>query len=220
MRLVICDDHRLLLDTLGGALSARGYQVDALVTTAAEVVEAARTHDPDIAIVDVHLAVGDGLEATAEIARSCPRTKVLLMSSMAEAAVVRQGLEAGAAGFVRKDQSVEAIVSRIEQVAAGEGAFDLAALRAVVRQPRESPSDPRQLLRRLSERERQVLALLVEGYDTAAMAKALNIADSTARTHVQNVLAKLGVHSRLQVSAMAARTGLAELLGRSPARPV
>ncbi len=211
MRLVICDDHRLLLDTLGAALAGRGYTVAALVTTAADAVAAVRDNDPDIAIVDVHLAAGSGLAAAAEIVRAHPRTKVLMLSASPDAELVRAALEIGAAGFVRKDQSVDGIVRRLEQVADGEAAFDLVVLRRAVSAPTASGA-AQQLARQLSKREREVLALLVEGRATSEMASELHIADSTARTHVQNVLVKLGAHSRLQAAAIAAQTGLLDLL--------
>ena len=211
MRLVICDDHRLLLDTLGAALVGRGYTVAALVTTAADAVAAVRDNDPDIAIIDVHLTAGSGLAAAAEIVRAHPQTKVLMLSASPDAELVRAALEIGAAGFVRKDQSVDGIVRRLEQVAAGEAAFDLVVLRRAVSAPAASGA-AQQLARQLSKREREVLALLVEGRATSEMASELHIADSTARTHVQNVLVKLGAHSRLQAAAIAAQTGLLDLL--------
>ena len=113
MRLVICDDYRLLLDALGAALCARGYLLEALVTTADDAVHAVLTHDPDVAIIDVHLADGDGLVAASEIAQRHPRTRVLLMSASTDPDILRAGIEAGAAGFARKDDSVDGIVRRL-----------------------------------------------------------------------------------------------------------
>ena len=211
MRLVICDDHRLLLDALGGALCARGYVLEALVASADEVVRAVLTHDPDVVIIDVHLADGDGLAAAREIAQRHPRTRVLLMSASTDPDILRAGIEAGAAGFVRKDESVDGIVRRLELVAAGEAAFDLGALRTAVDR-RTAGSPGRQLLQRLSPREREVLGLLVDGRDTVDIASSLHIADSTARTHVQNVLVKVGAHSRLQAAAIAVQLGILDLL--------
>ena len=211
MRLVICDDHRLLLDALGAALCARGYQLEALVTTAAEAVHAVLTHDPDVAIIDVHLADGDGLAAASEIAQRHPRTRVLLMSASTDPDILRAGIAAGAAGFARKDDSVDGIVRRLNLVAAGEAAFDLGALRTAVNRP-IGRSPGRQLLQRLSPREREVLGLLVDGRDTVDIASSLHIADSTARTHVQNVLVKVGAHSRLQAAAIAVQVGILDLL--------
>ena len=212
LRLVVCDDHRLLLDTIAGALTARGFTVEALVTTADEAVRAVLASDPDVAIMDLHLAEGDSIAATAEIVRAHPRTKVLLLSATTDPDLVRAGIEAGASGFVRKDQSIDGIIRRLELVASGEVAFDLGVLRTAVNsKARQTPA--RQLLHRLSHREREVLGLLVEGCSTAQIAGRLQIAESTARTHVQNVLVKIGAHSRLQVAAIATQTGLADLLG-------
>jgi DNA-binding NarL/FixJ family response regulator len=211
VRLVICDDHRLLLDTLGSALADRGYTIDGLVTTADDVVRIVRERDPDIAIIDVHLAAGTGLTAAATIVRDHPRTKVLMLSASPAAEVVVASLEAGAAGFVRKDQTIDGIVRRLEQVAEGVAAFELGMLRRAVSGAGDG-GEAQRMVRQLSRREREVLALLVEGRDTAQMARALHIADSTARTHVQNVLVKLGAHSRLQASAIAVQMGLLELM--------
>lgn len=215
MRLVVCDDHQLLLDALGSALTARGFVVEALVTTGDLVLEAVRTTDPDVAIIDVHLASGDGLAVAADIAVDHPRTKVLLMSASSDLGVVRAAIDAGASGFVRKDQSVDEIVRRLQLLGSGAAAFDLGALRTAMRGPaRLSPAH--ELLRRLSRREREVLRLIVDGRDTAEIAGTLHIAESTARTHVQNVLVKVGAHSRLQAAAIAVQMGVTDLLPTVP----
>ena len=133
------------------------------------------------------------------------------MSASTDPDILRAGIEAGAAGFVRKDESVDGIVRRLELVAAGEAAFDLGALRTAVNR-RTARSPGRQLLQRLSPREREVLGLLVDGRDTVDIASSLHIADSTARTHVQNVLVKVGAHSRLQAAAIAVQLGILDLL--------
>jgi DNA-binding NarL/FixJ family response regulator len=139
-----------------------------------------------------------------------------LLSATADPDLVRAGIEAGAAGFVRKDQSIDGIIRRLELVGAGEVAFDLGVLRTAVTSTASNTTAGR-LLHRLSHREREVLRLLVEGCSTSDIAKRLRIAESTARTHVQNVLVKIGAHSRLQVAAIATQTGLVDLL--QPATP-
>jgi two-component system nitrate/nitrite response regulator NarL len=130
---------------------------------------------------------------------------VVILSAVSDPSVVAEAIDAGVVGFVRKDQNASRIVSTLDRVATGEMAIDGDLLRAAVRATPTSPrSDTSRMLSFLTAKERAVLLLLVDGSSTAEIARSLGIATSTARTHVQNVLVKLGVHSRLQATALIA----------------
>jgi DNA-binding NarL/FixJ family response regulator len=124
--------------------------------------------------------------------------------------MVNAALRAGAAGFVLKEQSIDRILQALDRVVAGEAVVDSGLLRAAldVPSPRHSPESQR--LRSLTPREREALRRITAGDSTREIARAMHVSESTARTHVQNVLTKLGVRSRLQAAALVAREGLAD----------
>ena len=212
MRLLLCDDHLLLLEALAAALTARGHEIVGTVADPAAVAEAAERLAPDVCILDITFPTGDGIEAARELASRAPETKVLMLSATSDPTLVRAAFEVGALGFVQKDDSIEEIMTAVRRLEQGEVAIDPRLLRAVMREPRPaSPTDRRSGdAMQLTPRETQVLAHLVAGDSTAEIGRALGVASSTARTHVQNVLIKLGVHSRLQAAAFAVSHGLVD----------
>lgn len=214
MRLVLCDDHRLLLEALSTTFSARGWTVEATVMTPGDAVEAVRLHDPDVLVTDLAFPSGGGLDAVRTVAQQHPRTRVVILTGADSPDLVRRSLDIGVAGYTRKDSSIRAIVDVLERVGRGEIAVDGALLRRLAVSSREARTSTRAVLDCLTPREQRVLELLVDGQNTAEIVAALHISDSTARTHVQSILSKLGVHSRLQ--AVALMHGDAEV--RVPAR--
>jgi two-component system, NarL family, nitrate/nitrite response regulator NarL len=205
MRLLLCDDHTLLLESLTAALTARGHEVVGTVTDPAAVAEVAARLAPDVCLLDLSFPTGDGLEAARELAARAPETKVLILSAAADPVMARAAFEAGALGFVQKDESVAEILSALRRLDEGEVAIDPRLLRLVMRQSGSAAAGEAQGPgpMRLTPRESQVLVHLVAGDTTTEIGRALGVAPSTARTHVQNVLIKLGVHSRLQAAAFA-----------------
>jgi two-component system nitrate/nitrite response regulator NarL len=214
VRLVICDDHRLLTEALASMLSAQGHVIEGIAYDADELLRLVAASDPDVCLLDLNLAGGtEGVTVARELLERHPRTKVIILSAVSEPSVVAAAIDAGVVGFVRKDQNASRIISTLERVAAGDMAIDGDLLRAAVRATPSPPrSDTSRLLSFLTAKERAVLLLLVDGSSTAEIARSLGIATSTARTHVQNVLVKLGVHSRLQAAAMVANAGALEEL--------
>ena len=116
-------------------------------------------------------------------------------------------------GFVLKEQSIDRILQALDRVLAGEAVVDSALLRAALRVPAPRRSTESQRVRSLTPREREALLRIAGGESTKEIARAMKVSQSTARTHVQNVLTKLGVRSRLQAAALVAREGLTEQLG-------
>jgi two-component system, NarL family, nitrate/nitrite response regulator NarL len=197
----------MLADALAAALTARGHRVLAVTTTAADGVAAVNDCRPDICLLD--LQFGDqpsGLDAARTIRQRYPGTKVLLLSGVTDSEALSQVVGSGVAGFVRKDKSVDQIVSALEVVAAGGSVLDPGLPRVRAR-GRISPK-PRNPLDELSPREKEIVARIARGQSTRQMAFAMNITVGTVRTYVKNVLAKVGAHSRLQLAALASRDGL------------
>lgn len=204
MRIVICDDHWLLLEALASALADSGFVIEAATTTPADAVRAVALHDPDLLLTDVTFPDGDGLDTARHVVTHHPRTKVVMITASDAMEPLIEALEIGVRGYVRKDQKIATIARVLEQTARGEVAIDQTLLRRLTRAATSSPVRPRTPIDALTPRERHVLALLVEGLSTAEIVVALDITHSTARTHVQSILSKLGVHSRLQAVAMLA----------------
>ena len=207
MRLVLCDDHRLFLESLAAALSAHGHNV-VTTTRPGDAVVAVERSDADVCVLDMGFPEGSGLDAALALRGRSPGTRVMMLSASVEPDVVTGAVEAGAAGFVRKDQPLAVVIRAVEKVAKGGTAFDSTMLRGGGRGERAGEPETQRLLRYLSPREREVLRHLIKAHDTTQIARHLKISPSTARSHIQNVLVKLGVHSRLQAVTLIARAGL------------
>ena len=182
-----------------------------MTTTPEEACSAALRHDPDLCVLEVIFLNGSGLDAIAKITSST-RCKVLMLSAHTEPVLITAALTAGAAGFVTKDQSIDDLLRAIDRLSAGEVALDRELLKAAIRAskgPRRAELDP---LRFLTSREREALRWIADGQSTKEIAHSMHVAYSTARSHVQSALTKLGVRSRLQAAALVARAGLAERL--------
>lgn len=208
MRLVACDDHRILVESLAVALQARGHDV-LTATSPEECLKAVAMAHPDVCLLDLYLpGREDGLETARAILADYPASQVLILTGLADPLIVSEAIDLGVAGVIRKDQTVDKIAAALSQVATGGSAFQAAVVRDVVgcltAQRRKEPWD------HLTSRELEVLRRIAAGESTRQMARSMQIADSTVRTYVQNTLNKLGVHSRLEASAIAVRAQLAD----------
>jgi two-component system nitrate/nitrite response regulator NarL len=136
-----------------------------------------------------------------------PATRVLILSAVADAEAIATAVDLGASGYVCKDVGVSDIIRAVERVHDGETVLGPKVARTLARRTETDPDDIQWLVAFLTRREREVLRRIVMGQGTSEMAKGMGISRSTARTHVQNVLQKLGVHSRLQAVAAVSRAG-------------
>ncbi|MFI9161730.1 LuxR C-terminal-related transcriptional regulator [Kitasatospora aureofaciens] len=215
VRLVVVDDHRLLAEALATALQLRGHRVLAVgspIGVAADLVAGRR---PEVCLLGVSAPGEPGaLDGLRRIRRERPEVAVIVLGPVGELRGVACAFAAGAAGYVPSDERIEVVERAIGRARAGEAAVAVDVLRGAFDQllrPVAEPDDEAvRLLRLLTRREVQVLARIADGEDTAAIAAGMRIAASTARTHVQRVLMKLGARTRLEAAAVAARTGLLE----------
>ena len=201
MRLVLCDDNRILCEALAAVLEARGHQVVAIATGAAEAIAAVAGHRPDACLLDLCLPDGNGLDAARTIRRCHPETRIVVLSCLSDPATVAAARKLGVAGFVRKDQASDAIAAALSVVAGGGLAFDARPARPRDRRP-AAPGGASPLSG-LTPREAEVLRRIVAGQSTRQMAAEMNVSVSTLRGYVKSILAKLGAHSRLQAAAIA-----------------
>ena len=201
MRIIVCDDNRVLLEALSHALATRGFVVEAATSRPAEAVAAVKTHDPDLLLVDVSFPDGNGLDAAREVKTHHPRTRVVVLTGSDDAATAIEAASIGVAGFIRKDQRLAAIAEALCRAAAGEPWVDATALKRL-RSAQSNATAPRHPVDDLTRQERVVLAMLEEGLSTAEIVRRMGIGNSTVRSHIQAILTKLGVHSRVQAVAM------------------
>ncbi|MDQ3956733.1 MAG: response regulator transcription factor [Actinomycetota bacterium] len=181
------------------------------------IAEAERTH-PDVALLEAHLPNCDGLKATGAILQRVPRCKVVILTGEEDEAVLIDALEAGASGYLSKSAPLAELIEATRQIAQGHTLVPqrmLGPLLDRLLKRRKTEDESMRRLDRLTRREKEVLLLLSKGSDNDSIAQELVISPQTARTHVQNVLSKLGVHSRLEAAAFARRSGAMEVLVRT-----
>jgi DNA-binding NarL/FixJ family response regulator len=202
--IVLCDVHRLFVEPVACALRLRGHQ-PVVTTSPAEGIAAVDRHRPDVCVMDLRFPDGDGLEAVAALRQRHPSCPVVVLSGSDDPRDADAAVRAGAAAVLHKAQPMSEIFDALERVVAGEELTPAAPPRPVASDER---ARVRELVHGLTLRERQVLGRLVEADDTIGIARSLGVAPSTARTHLQNVLLKLGVHSRLQAVALVVGSGV------------
>lgn len=202
VRVVIEDEHTVFLDALSAVLSRHGMAVT-VARTVAEAVDAAACQRPDVCVIGQGPGRDGGQAAIRGVAAASPGTKVLVLAADPGSEGAARALSAGASGYLHKACGLPDLIAAIGRVLRGEEVVDLPA------SPRPSrpvvQHDIRRLAGHLTDRERECLRLVVEGLDTAHIAARLGIAHATARTHVQSLLTKLGVHSRLEAVCLAVR---------------
>lgn len=198
--IVICAEQRLFAEALATVLSARGYHVVAITEEPDEAAAVAARSHVDICLMERELRRADAAAGIRRVTEVSPDTSVIVLSVSTDLAVPGGALQQGALAVADKEDSVEEVIDLIERVRDGEVVTPPPILAA---EDAEAPPDPqRDVLRLLTAREREVLERLVQGQSTASLAKDMGITYATARTHIQNLLAKLGVHSKLEAVAL------------------
>jgi two-component system nitrate/nitrite response regulator NarL len=206
VRVVVGDDHPLFRDGVVRALTSSGFiDVVAEADDGRAALEAIRTHEPQVALLDYRMPGLDGAEVAAAVKRDELPTRVLLVSAHDESAIVYRALQEGAAGFLPKESTRSELVNAVLDCAKGRDvvAPSLAAGLAGEIRKRAEPEGPV-----LSPREREVLQMIASGSSIPAMAKQLFLAPSTVKTHVQRLYDKLGVSDRGAAVAEAMRRKL------------
>jgi len=203
-RILIADDHSVVRQGLRMFLALDPeLEVVAEATDGAEAVRLARELQPDVVLMDLLMPRVDGIAATQEIRRTLPDTEVLALTSVLEDASVVGAVRAGAIGYLLKNTEADELRRAIKAAAAGQVQLSPEAATRLMREVR-SPESPEAL----TERETDVLRLLAEGKANKEIAQVLSIGEKTVKTHVSNILAKLGVQSRTQAALYAARIGM------------
>jgi two-component system, NarL family, nitrate/nitrite response regulator NarL len=203
MRIVLCDNNRILCEALASMLQARGHPVLAIATTARDSIAAVTANRPDACLLELRFPDGNGLDVARAIRRSVPETKIVVFSRITDPAEVSEAKKIGVAGFLHKDQKPKTITVALGVISAGRTAFDPGCSRQPSRRTMPSPTE--EMLQKLTPRERQVLQRIVAGQSTGQMAREMNVAMSTLRSHIGRILNKLDAHSQVQAAAIASR---------------
>jgi DNA-binding NarL/FixJ family response regulator len=176
-----------------------------------EAVEKAGRFHPAVVLMDIRMPELDGLEATRRILAADEHARVLILTTFDLDEYIYDALSAGASGFVLKDDPPEQLISAIHTVAAGNALLSPSVTKRVIRQFARMPRpEPPPGVDELTERERDVFRLIVEGCSNAEIGARLFISDTTVKTHVTHVLQKLGLRDRVQAVVLAYRAGLFE----------
>jgi DNA-binding NarL/FixJ family response regulator len=213
IRVLLVDDHAMVRRGMRDFLSLHD-DIDVVGEAAdgAAGVEQAKALQPDIVVMDLMMPNLDGIEATGRIKAALPDVEVIALTSFIEESRVVAAIEAGASGFLLKDAEADELAAAIRSAAAGEVHLDPAVASIVARRMRDggrgSAADQEDGIGTLTARERDVLARVARGYPNRQIASDLGITERTARTHVSNILAKLGLTSRTQAALLAAQHGL------------
>lgn len=215
VRVLIVDDHAIAREGLKAIL-----ETDPQIEVAGEAgdgysaLKKIAAVQPDVVILDVRLPGLNGIEVTRQIKAAHPDIAVVLLSGYHDDALVVEAIQAGAAGFLLKDASEELLLHSIHVAKSGGCVIETSLLRAsasqtpavLERQPRPEPAFT--LAEELTEREREVLRLMAEGYTNKEIAERLSVAEVTVKKHVQSIMAKLGATDRTHAAILALRLGL------------
>jgi two-component system response regulator DevR len=219
IRVFLLDDHEVVRRGLRDLLEAEDdITVVGEAGTAEEALNRVPATQPDVAVLDVRLPDGDGVEVCRELRSRYPDLRCLMLTSFADDEALLGAVVAGASGYVLKQVRGTDLVDSIRRVAAGESLLDPAATARVLERFRSEPDDAVDELEALSPQERRILDLISEGLSNRQIAERMFLAEKTVKNYVSNVLAKLGMSRRTEAAVYAAR--LAERRDRgAPPRP-
>jgi two-component system, NarL family, nitrate/nitrite response regulator NarL len=207
VRLILGAARAIFLDALSSVLAQRGYEVGAVARSPQELIALVRHQRPDACLIDCNLAVGEGIETIRGVVEASADTTVIVLSADSDIESAERAMDAGASGYLHQSRGVEVLVSALERVLNGERVVDVPGGRSRSARPATHADS---LAASLTGRERECLSLLVAGLDTAAMVERMGVSRTTVRTHLQAVLTKLCVHSRLEAASFAVRHRLVD----------
>jgi two-component system response regulator DevR len=204
-RVFLLDDHEIVRRGLRELLDATDdLEVTGEAGTVAEALARVPSTRPDVAVLDVRLPDGNGVEACREIRSAHPEVRCLMLTSFADDEALFDSIMAGASGYVLKQVRGADLVDSVRRVAAGQSLLDPAVTAKVLERLRHPPEDD-ELLARLTEQERKIMELLADGLTNREIGERVCLAEKTVKNYVSNLLMKLGMHRRTEAAVYAAR---------------
>jgi DNA-binding NarL/FixJ family response regulator len=198
IRILIVEDHDIFAYALGRALDSKsGFTVVGTTGSAKDVVALALQSRPDVVLMDYQLPDGTGIEATRELIRSVPTARVVMLTVHADEHLLHEAMAVGAAGYIVKSGTFDELLLAVRVASEGGSMISPAMTAALL------DSERRRGTTLLSAREHEILVLLALGQSTKDIAATLQLRTNTVRNHVQNILTKIGAHSRLEAIKLA-----------------
>jgi two-component system, NarL family, response regulator LiaR len=209
IKVLIVDDQLTFGEALELALAKeQDMEVVDVVTDGTSAVRAVNEHRPDVVLMDVAMPGMSGIEATRRIKAADPETQVVILSGYEDELLLGRAVQAGALGLLRKTEAVVDVANTVRHVHAGERVHSRKEIEGALRRlrhRREQDASVEQRLARLTPRELDVLQAMARGRKPEAVAEELQMSPNTVRTHFQNIMTKLGVHSKLEALVLAIR---------------
>lgn len=205
IRVFLTDDHEVVRQGLRALLDAQdGLEVVGEAANAEEALSRIPPTRPHVAVLDVRLPDGDGVEVCREVRSRHPEIACLILTSFADDEALFDAIMAGAAGYVLKQIKGQDLVEAIRTVASGQSLLDPEMTSRVLERLRKGPEDD-ELLASLTDQERRILQLIAEGLTNRQIAERIHLAEKTVKNYVSNLLAKLGMERRTEAAVYAAR---------------
>ena len=205
IRVIVVDDHAVVRSGIEYSLMAiDDIELVGTADKGADAVRLCEELQPDVVLMDMMMPEMDGVSATRAVLKRCPAVRVIALTSFQEGSLVQKALQAGAISYLLKDVDMKQLAAAIRSAASGQGTLAPEAAKALA----EASSKPASLGVDLTDREREVLALIVDGRSNAEISEMLSISLSTARFHVSTILSKLGATNRAEAAALAVKHGL------------
>jgi len=213
-RLILADDHAIFREGIRSVLSANHYlEVVGEAATGLEVVDRVRDLRPDLVVMDIAMPEQSGIEATRQIVEQYPETRIIILSVHSKKTFIMEALKAGARGYVLKDSAGEKLLDAVQVVLKGECYLDSPVAAHIVDEfvhlPERAETDE-ETPERLTDRERQILRLIVEGMSNKKIADKLCVSPKTVENHRAHIMAKLGRHDVIGLVKYAIASGLVD----------
>jgi len=210
IRVLVADDHTIVRDGICALLAlVRDIEVVGEASNGSEALKMVRELEPDVVLMDIAMPNMGGLEATRRICKEFPGTKVIALTQYDDKEFVLPVIEAGASGFISKVAASSELASGIRSVCQGDSYLSPTVAKVLVDDyQHRGKEDSLDSYSKLTEREREVLQLVAEGYTTKEIAQALVISPKTIEGHKTRLMAKLGIHNRVDLIKYALRRGI------------
>jgi DNA-binding NarL/FixJ family response regulator len=210
LRVMLVDDHDLFRSGLRNLLEEQGVHIVAEAPDGSLALQLVRELAPDVVVMDLNMPGMNGIEATREITRLAPLTRVLVLTISDQDEDVMDAILAGACGYLMKDSSIQDLMQGIQAASVGESLISPHIASKVLQRIRAASVEAGGAVARpeLSDRETEVLKLIANGKDNAEIARELHISPKTVKNHISNILMKLQIENRIQAAVYAVRSGL------------